>query len=624
MAGSAKSAVRRLGAALFAVGARRRPRGLLGQFVKAYCAALAVWVIYSVAFAVLHPWLIAAVFLCAILAAIFVVIGATESSVGNNPGPLDWLLSLLALASGAYLVVNADYMTSRVPQLDELSDLAFAVGVVLFLLSLEATRRTTGLGLAVIAGLFVAYNLLGHRLGGVIAHGYISFVDFIEITVFTTSGIMGSPIRVAATYAFMFVLFGTFLSSFGGGEFFYNLGAVVAGRRVGGPAKVAVVSSGLYGTISGSPVSDVVTTGSITIPMMKRMGYTSTFAAGAEVAASTGGSLMPPVMGAAAFIMVDYTGISYPQIALAAVVPAVLYYLAVYTQVDLRSRRYGLLGLPASAIPSAAATFRTGWVFLIPIAVLVAALIADYSPSLVALMGVAAVLVVAAVFRRWTAFRVRLIYDCLAETSIRIMAAAGACAAAGLVIAGLTMTGLAQKFSHLMNAVTGAELFPTLVLTAAITLVLGCGMPTVSAYILAAVLAAPTLIQMGVPMLAAHMFILYYSSLSAMTPPVAVAAYAAAAISEDNPIAIAVAAVRLGFAAFIVPFAFVYAPSLLLLGDTFSVVATTLLIAAGVLCASRSRLFTRPAHRAGAMGNRRGRPVPILSERLFDAPAARR
>ncbi len=570
----------------FAIGVRRQVRGPVGQAIKAYSALVAVWVVYSVAFAIIHPWVIAAIFMTAILGVLFLVVGARPGSNPERPAPIDWILSAVSIASGVYFAINAHGITTRIPQLDELSTLALVVGTAVFLLTIEATRRTTGLGLTIVVLIFVAYNLLGHRLTGVIAHGYFSFVDFIEITIFTTQGVMGAPIRVAATYAFMFVLFGTFLSKTGGSDFFFNLAAAVSGRRTGGPAKIAVISSGLYGMLSGSSVSDVVTTGSITIPMMQKLGYSTSFAAATEVSASTGGSLMPPVMGAAAFIMVEYTGVSYPEIALSALVPALLYYLAVYTQVHLRAQKLNLVGMPKDQIPKLSSTFRDGWAFLIPLAILIVALALEYSPTYVALFGTSAVLALAIVRWRRSGFSPAVFYDGLAETTARILTAAGACAAAGLVIAGLTVTGLSQKFAHLVYAMSGASLFPTLVVAAALTLVLGLGMPTVAAYILSVILIGPTLTGLGVPALAAHMFVLYYAVLSALTPPVAVAAYAAAAIADGNPIQIAAAAVRLSVVAFVVPFAFVYGQELLLIGEPVNIAIAVVTAAAGVIALS--------------------------------------
>ena len=446
-------------------------------------------------------------------------------------------------------------------------------GTIICVLTIELTRRTTGLGLTVIVLAFVAYNLFGHLLQGVLSHGYIDYNHFLDIMVYTTDGIMGLPARVAATYAFMFVMFGTFLYYAKGSDFFYDFAAAISGRQVGGPAKIAVVSSGMYGMISGSPTSDVVTTGAITIPMMIRLGYRPSVAAAIEVAASTGGSLMPPVMGSAAFIMAEYTGIEYVDIAKAALLPALLYYVGVFSQVHFRAYRLGLGALSPDQIPKFTATLRKGGLFIIPMAVLVWALLAGYTPTMVAVFGTLSVIAVATL-RAETRIGLVKAYRVLAETSMRMVPVAGACAAAGLVIAGITMTGLSGKFAHLVYMITGAQVFFTLLVAAALTILLGMGMPTPSAYILAAVLIGPLLVPMHIDLLPGHMFLLYFAVMSALTPPVAVAAYAAASIAEDNPLAIAGHAVKFALAALVVPFTFVYGPELLWQGPLWQTAIT--------------------------------------------------
>jgi TRAP transporter 4TM/12TM fusion protein len=305
--------------------------------------------------------------------------------------------------------------------------------------------------------------------------------------------------------------------------------------------------------------------------MMIRSGYSKKLAGAIEVVASTGGSIMPPVMGSVAFIMSEYTGISYQKIAIAAIIPALLYYLSVFVQVHFRSKRMGLGAIDRSQIPTPAVLLDQGWVFIIPLAVIVAALILGYSPNMVAVFGAIAVLVVATV-RRSIPLRLDVLVETLAESTMRIVAVTAACAAAGLVIGGLSMTGLAAKFSTLILELGGGTLLPTLIVAAAITTLLGMGMPTPGAYILATVLIGPAMIKLGMSVMAANMFILYYAVLSATTPPVAVAAYAASAIARENPLHIAAAATKLSMAAFLVPFTFAYGEELLLRGDVIAII----------------------------------------------------
>ena len=569
----------------FSTGARRRPTGWLGRFVTFFAAATAAWVIYAATIALIDALALTIVFLALMLVLVFLTIGATPDADPRRPPAYDLLFAVLSAVAGGYFLANAEEIAARMTLLDPLTTWNVVFAWTVFALTLEATRRSVGLGLTLIVLVFIAYNLYGDVLGGAWAHGRISYDHFVDIMFFTTDGLFGVPLRVAGTYVFLFVMFGTFLARAGGSEFFFNVAAAISGKSPGGPAKIAVISSGLYGTISGSPTSDVVTTGSITIPMMRKLGYSGALAGGVEVAASTGGSLLPPVMGSAAFIMAEFTGIDYVDIVVAGLIPALLYYLCIYTQVHLRSLKMGLRGLDADAIPRLGTTIRQSGLFLVPLVVLVGALVEGYSPTFVAAFGTLSVVAVALV-RKKTRLGLRAMYETLAETSLRMVSVTGACAAAGLVIGGITMTGLAAKFSGLIFALTGSLLFPSLLVAAAVTLILGLGMPTPSAYIMAAVLIGPLLETLGVETMAAHLFLFYFAVMSAMTPPVAVAAYAASAIAEDNPLAIALTAVRLSLAAYIVPFVFIYGPELLMVGSALDIVWRVAATGAGLVVLS--------------------------------------
>jgi len=557
----------------FSVGVRRRPTGWLNWVVTPFAVALAVYVIIAATVLIIAPWALVAVFLMGIMGIAFLAVGAFPTSDPARPHPVDYVLALASVATGVFFFVKSPEVVDRIALLTPLSVWELAFGIIAILLTLEITRRTTGAGLTLVVLIFILYNFFGHLLGGVLQHGYIDYVHFIDIMVYTTDGIMGLPARVAATYAFMFVLFGTLLYAAKGADFFFDFAAAISGGRPGGPAKVAVISSGMYGMVSGSPTADVVTTGAVTIPVMKRLGYRPAVAAAIEVTASTGGSIMPPVMGSAAFIMAEYTGIEYRDIAVAALLPALLYYICVYAQVHFRALRFGLAGLDPAAIPSLLTTLRRGGLFFVPLIVLTTALLYGYTPTMVAIYGGIAVIVVSWM-RRDTLIGPVGLWNALAETTLRMVPVAGATAAAGLVIAGLTMTGLAGKFAHVVYAVTEANQFMALCLAAALTLVLGLGMPTPAAYILAAVLMGPLMTRLGIDLLAGNMFILYFSVMSAITPPVAVAAYAASAIAEDNPIKIAGHAVKLALAAFVVPFVFVFGLELLWKGALWKTATT--------------------------------------------------
>lgn len=549
---------------LVATGRRRKLAAGQRNALLVAAAAFSLWVVYANLFTISDPLVLGILFVSGIYAIMFVAIGATANAPDRVP-VYDLALTVLSLASGAYFFLNATVIADRISLLQPFTPMQFFFGTMLLLLTLEATRRTTGLGLTGVVVAFLAYNWFGYLLPPPFGHGVSEFSYLLDILVFTTDGIFGVPIQVVASYVFLFVMFGTFLSSSGGGEFFFNLAALLTGRTRGGPAKIAVISSGLYGTMSGSPTSDVVATGSITIPVMKRLGYNGRFAAAVEVAASTGGSAMPPVMGSAAFILAEYTGVPYNDVVVAALVPALLYYLGVFCQVHLRAVKYDLR--PSDdEIPSFRETFATGWVFIIPIIGIVVALLLGYSPTFTAGFGVLTMLIASMILKH-TRLSLWQIVVGLGETTLRILPVAGACAAAGLVIGGLSMTGLGMKAANVILVISNSEPVVTLVIAALVTIILGLGMPTPSAYILAAVLVGPALAKLGYPILESHLFLLYFAVLSALTPPIAVAALAAAAIADEDPFAIAFNAVRLAAVGFLMPFAFVWNPGLLLQMD---------------------------------------------------------
>lgn len=570
---------------LLQTGSKRRLRPGLAKIIQALGAFIAIAVIYTTTVVYVDLFGMTVVFLSSILVLLFLMYSAGPWGRPDMPGPTDWILSFASAAVGVYFFTESERIVERITLLYPLEMPDLIAGSILLFLTIEATRRTVGFGLTSVVAVFVLYNLFGHDLPFGLGFREVGYNHFLDIMMFTSDGLFGVPLRVAATYAFLFVLFGTFLSRAGGADFFYNLASAVAGRRVGGPAKIAVVSSGLYGTMSGSPTSDVVTTGSITIPIMKRLGYGKSLAGSVEVAASTGGSLLPPVMGSAAFIMAEYTGIEYRDIAIAGIVPALLYYLCVYTQVHLRSQKMGLEGLSEDEVPKVRDAMANGGLFIIPLVVLSAALILGFSPTYVAAFATLGVVLVAAV-KPSTRMGLRAVWEALGETTVRMVSVVAACAAAGLVIGGISMTGLGGKFADLVFLLAGNTSFLVLVVSALLAIILGMGMPTPSAFILAAVLVGPTLNALDFTALQSNMFILYFAVLSAMTPPVAVAAFAAAAIANAKPLGIAVGAVKLAITAFIVPFAFMYGDGLLLEGGLMNILVSCLTAVVGVILLS--------------------------------------
>ncbi|WP_166397694.1 TRAP transporter permease [Rubrobacter marinus] len=509
------------------------------------------------------------IFLTAMLPIAFLT--TTISKHVANITALDVLLAIVSFVCCAYLVVNIERYLNWIQGLTAPTTLETVLGIVLIALVVEASRRTLGWGLtAVVLGL-MSYTAFGSFLSGTFAHRPIALGYYLEQQVFTTTGLFGSSIQVAATYAFLFVLFGNLFHKAGGGQLFFDIAASATGRMVGGPAKACIASSGLYGSISGSPTADVATTGQINIPIMKRVGYTGTFSGAVESAASSGGAILPPVMGAVAFIMAEFTGIEYVDIAKAAILTALLYYLGVFLQVHHRSQRWAMGRLPADQIVGIVAALKRGWMYLIPLFILVYFLLEGYTPSLIAVAAIAATVVVSW-FKRSTRIGPRELVDACTATVFMIVGLGIACAAAGLVIGDIELTGLAGKFTYLIFSLTGGLLVPALIVSMIISLLLGLGLPTPAVYIMTAALVAPPLLELGVPLLETHMFLLYFAAMSAITPPIAVAAFTAAPIANANPMAIGWQACRLALVGFVFPFVFVFRPGLLLQGSVPEIV----------------------------------------------------
>lgn len=566
-------------------GTKRQLSPKLARILQSIAAIIALGVIYTTTIVYVDLFAMTIVFLSSMLALLFLMYTSGSRGRTDSPSLIDWVLSLTSVAAGVYFIVESSRIVERITLLFPLEMPDLIAGSALFFLTIEATRRTVGFGLTSVVTIFLLYNLFGHGLPAGLGFREVGYNHFLDIMMFTSDGLFGVPLRVAATYAFLFVLFGTFLSRAGGADFFFDLASAVAGRRVGGPAKIAVISSGLYGTMSGSPTSDVVTTGSITIPMMQRLGYGKSLSGSVEVAASAGGSLLPPVMGSAAFIMAEYTGIEYRDIAIAGIVPALLYYVCVYTQIHLRSEKMGLKGLEENEVSTVKVAMSNGGLFIIPLLVLSVALVMGYSPTYVAAFASLSVIAVAAI-KPSTRMGLKSIWEALGETTLRMVSVTAACAAAGLVIGGISMTGLGGKFADLVFMLAGSSSILVLIISALLAIILGMGMPTPSAFILAAVLVGPTLSSLDFSAMQSNMFILYFAVLSAITPPVAVAAFAASAIADAKPLGIAVGAVKLAITAFVVPFAFMYGEGLLLEGPITGIILNCLTASLGVIVLS--------------------------------------
>jgi TRAP transporter 4TM/12TM fusion protein len=478
----------------------------------------------------------------------------------------DLALAALSLGCVGYMFVNYEYIVNRFPTAHPLAPMDMVVGVVGILLVLEATRRTIGASLPIVAIVFLVYGLAGNWFGGFLHHRGLSLEITVDQSWFTTEGVFGAPMTVAGTYVILFIIFGTFLEKSGAGAFFMNFANAIAGGARGGPGKVAVVSSSLFGTISGSAVANVMVDGWLTIPMMKKTGFKPEAAAAIEAVASTGGQIMPPIMGAAAFVMAEFLGASYTSVMIAAAIPALFYYGALFAAIHFNAVRSGLKGLPKEELPILGQIMIKQAHLFLPVVVLLTLLLYGFTPTYAAIMATVA-LVAISWLRPKTGLGPRACIEALAEGAIHTVPVAMACAAAGIVIGIVLQTGLALRFTAFLIDFTYGQLVLALLITMVAGIILGMGMPTTPAYIMQAALLVPAIIKLGVEPMAAHMFAFYFSCLSAVTPPVALAVYAAASIGGASLWGAGWQAVKFAAAGFIVPFFFIYNPSLLFSGS---------------------------------------------------------
>lgn len=471
---------------------------------------------------------------------------------------IDWVMIALALLIGFYVVLNFDAY-SQMMQNNQLTQEMFVLGIIVTLLTLESGRRVLGNVLPIIAIIAILYAYFGDKIPGLFGHrGYNA--QRITLSIFSDRGVYGTPIGTSATNVYLFLLFAAYLAVSGADQIFQDIAIAAAGRKRGGPAKMAVIASAFFGTISGSCVANVVSTGAFTIPLMKKNGYRAKFAGAVEAVASTGGQIMPPIMGAAAFVMADITGISYAEICIAAVLPAVMYYVCLFKMVDLESVRFDLKGLPEDQIPDLKQSLARGMKLFVPVAVLLIMMIGlKTTPMKAAIWSIAAILVLGFLDKK-DRMTIKGVVDGAVAAAKSLCAVVGACATAGIVVSVFSLTGLGLKFSNFIVQLGNNALIPSLILSMLVCAVLGMGLPTTAAYIVCATAIAPALTGLGVPVLAANLFLLYFASLSAITPPVAVASYAAAGIAEENPVKLGLTAVKIGSTGFILPFAFALNP----------------------------------------------------------------
>ncbi|MFD1416470.1 TRAP transporter permease [Oceanobacillus jeddahense] len=554
----------------------RNLKGKMAHVIFLGLIAFSVFQLYTGVFGQLTAYIQRTIHLGFALSLIFLLFPAVRGMKKDKIPWYDYVLMLLSILVCGYWPVFYDTL---VQQFGGISAAQMFVGGLAILLVLEAARRAVGLPITIIALIFLGYALLGPNIPGMFAHRGLSLEQLIQSMFFTTEGILGTPLQVSSTYIFLFLLFGAFLVQTGVGNYFNDLAISIAGKRVGGPAKVAIFSSALNGTISGSSVANTVTTGSYTIPMMKKLGYRKNFAGAVEAAASTGGQIMPPIMGAAAFLMIEFAGESYWNIAKAAIIPAILYFSGIWIMTHFEAKRTGLIGLPDEEIPSKLSVLKKIHL-LLPILAIVYFLFMGMSVERAAVYGILSVILVS-LFRKDTRITLTKFLVALEQGARTALGVAAATACAGIIVGVVTKTGLGLKLGNSLVSIAGTiastpeiQLMLTLIFTMITSIILGMGSPTTANYIITSTIALPAIValngelEVAIPVLAAHMFVFYFGIVADITPPVALAAFAASGISGGEPIRTGANATRLAIAAFIIPYMFVLNPTLLMIDST--------------------------------------------------------
>jgi len=519
-------------------------------------------------------------FLALVLGGVFLAVPPSGRADRHRVPWYDLLLSCLGLIVGLYIAVYFPEVMARMGDPDALR---LALGVLAILLVLEALRRAFGWILVGVGVFFLLYARFAHFVPGAFGGIGVPWDRLINYVYTDVNSLFGLPLAVSATVVLPYIFFGQALFAIGAGQYLTELAVSVFGRFRGGPAKVAVVASSLFGTISGSAVANVAVDGPITIPLMKRTGYRAPVAAAIEAVASTGGQIMPPIMGAAAFIMAEFLAIPYREVAIAAALPAILYYVALFAQVDLEAAKAGLRGLSREELPALLPVLRRGWVFFAPLAILIYVLFIQNTDAGDAGMFAALATLALGFLRSELRSRPRWVLETLVSTGRTLLELGITVALAGLIVGAVQVSGLGFILSHGLVTLAGGNVLALLFLTAVVSMILGMGMPTTAVYILLAVLVAPALVQLGINPLAAHLFIFYFGMISMVTPPICLAAYTAAAIGQTDPMRTGFEATRLASVAYVVPFLFVFSPALLLRGSTWDVLQATVTAIAGAV-----------------------------------------
>jgi len=543
--------------------AYRNMRGFWKYVVLILSLALSLFAMYTAAFGTIPAQIQRALHIALAFPLVFILYPARKGEMKlTAPTIVDMILVFAGSGAFFYHVFNYMPLLLRTGMPLEMD---IWMGWLAVFTLFEVMRRTVGWPMLLVVLGFMAYALWGHWIPGFMGHPFIYPEALVEHLYLGLEGIMGIPISVCATFLFMYILFGCFMEKSGLGKFFVDLALSLAGHKPGGPAKVAVVGAGLFGMISGSSVANAVTTGNFVIPLMRKVGYTAEFSAGTVAAASTGGQIMPPIMGAAAFIMAEMTGISYVTIAIAAFLPSLLYYLGIFVIIHLESMKKGMQGISRDLLPDVWDTFKKRGYLLIPIVAIIMLLLSGYTPTRAALVAIG-LTVVSSYFSKENRLMPKDYVEALTKGARGVLPVVAACAGAGVIVGCVTLTGVGLKVANAIVMLSGGNIFLVMALTMMASLFLGMGLPTTPKYIILSIMAVPAMVQQNVPVLAAHMFILYFGIMADVTPPVAMAAYASAGIARANPVQSGVIAFKLGIAGFIVPYLFVLNPELVLVG----------------------------------------------------------
>jgi TRAP transporter 4TM/12TM fusion protein len=558
----------------------RNLKGTTAKIVSALAITFTLFQLYTAIFGVLDAMIQRSIHVSFGFALIFLLYPARKKWPRNKIHPIDVLFAIVGAAVPLYIVTFYQELVMRAGTVTQTD---YLVGLLGVLIVLEAARRIVGWPIVTVASLFLAYALFGRYIPGQLAHRGVDLESLVYHLFFTTEGIFGIPIGVSSTFIFLFILFGAFLEKTGMGQFFIDLANAIAGWASGGPAKVAVLSSGLMGTVSGSSVANVVGTGSFTIPMMKKLGYKPEFAGAVEATASTGGQLMPPIMGAAAFLMAEFTSIPYVTIIGAALIPALLYYFGVWTGVHLEAKKLGLKGLKKEDLPKIKDIMLDRGHLMLPLAAIVYLLVSGYTPSRAALFAIFLSIAVSMI-KKNTRIKFIDILQGFEQGARGALAVLAATACAGIIIGVVTKTGLGLKLGSSLVDLANGNILLTLFFTMITSLILGMGVPTTANYVITSTIAAPALLLLDVPVLAAHMFVFYFGIMADITPPVALAAFAGSGIAKSNPMKTGIEASKLAIAAYLVPYIFVFSPALLLIDvNTFQIIGILITSIVGIM-----------------------------------------